>query len=214
MRRDAPELYLRTNTSVVRAAPEDVDLAAVSVDDSMSVGCPARRYAKRVAPFRETAARESSSPNTEEEQMNTGTVRDAMTTSPTTVAAQESAVEAARLMAAQNVGSLPVVEGEELVGMVTDRDLVLNVLAKDVDPHKVTVASICSENPIVVGPEDSLDIALQHMARERIRRLPVVEDQRLIGILAQADVSRTVEPAATGRMVEEISSENGEVAES
>jgi CBS domain-containing protein len=214
MRRDAPELYLRTNTSVVRGVPEDIDCAATSVDDSISLWCPALRYAKRPEPFRQTAARESSPPTTEEEEMNTGTVREAMTASPTTVEAHDTAVEAARLMAAQNVGSLPVVEGKELVGMVTDRDLVLNVLAKDVDPHKVTVASICSENPVVVGPEDSLDVALQHMAREQIRRLPVVEEQRLIGILAQADVSRTVEPAATGRMVEEISAKNGEVAES
>lgn len=145
--------------------------------------------------------------------MNAGTVRDAMTAAPTTVEAQKSAVDAARLMAAQNVGSLPVLEGDDLVGMVTDRDLVLNVLAKDVDPHKVTVASICSENPVVVGPEDSLDVALQHMAREQIRRLPVVEEQRLIGILAQADVSRTVEPAATGRMIEEISAETEGVSE-
>lgn len=146
--------------------------------------------------------------------MNTGTVRDAMTSSPTTVEAHETAVEAARLMASENVGSLPVVEGDDLVGMVTDRDLVLNVLAKDVDPHKVTVSSICSENPIVVGPDDSLDTALQHMAREQIRRLPVVEERKVVGILAQADVSRTVEPAATGRMVEEISSENGGISES
>ena len=143
--------------------------------------------------------------------MSATTVRDAMTASPTTVEAHETAVEAARLMAAQNVGSLPVIEGDGLVGMITDRDLVLNVIAKDVDPHKVTVASICSEHPTVVGPDDSLDTALQHMAREQVRRLPVVEEQRLIGILAQADVSRTVEPAATGRMVEEISSENGEI---
>ena len=146
--------------------------------------------------------------------MNASTVRDAMTASPTTVEAHESAVEAARLMAAQNVGSLPVVEGEDLVGMVTDRDLVLKVLAKDVDPHKVTVASICSENPVVVDPEDSLDVALEHMSREQIRRLPVVEERRLIGILAQADVSRTVESAATGRMVEEISSESEGVSRS
>ena len=76
--------------------------------------------------------------------MHAGTVRDAMTASPTTVDAYQNAVDAARLMAAQNVRSLPVVEGEDLVGMVTDRDLVLNVLAKDVDPHRVTVASICS----------------------------------------------------------------------
>lgn len=137
--------------------------------------------------------------------MNAGTVRDAMTAAPTTVEAHETAVDAARLMAAENIGSLPVLEGEDLVGIVTDRDLVLHVLAKDVDPHKVTVGSICSENPVVVKPEDSLDVALQRMAREQIRRLPVVEDRRLVGILAQADVSRTVEPAATGRMVEEIS---------
>lgn len=137
--------------------------------------------------------------------MTTSTVREAMTTSPTTVAAQESAVEAARLMAARDVGSLPVLDGDDLVGMVTDRDLVLHVLAKDVDPHKVTMASICSEDPIVVQSGDSLDEALQHMAKKQVRRLPVVDDGRLVGILAQADVSRTVEPAATGRMVEEIS---------
>ena len=132
-------------------------------------------------------------------------VREAMTPAPTTIDAEGTAVEAARLMASENVGSLPVVQDGELVGIVTDRDLVLNVLAKDVDPHQTAVATVCSENPIVVGPEDSLDEALQRMAREQIRRLPVVEDQRVVGILAQADVSRSAEPAATGRMVEEIS---------
>ena len=71
--------------------------------------------------------------------MSASTVRDAMTVSPTTIEAHENAVDAARLMAAQDVGSLPVLEGEELVGIVTDRDLVLHVLAKDVDPHKVVV---------------------------------------------------------------------------
>ena len=134
--------------------------------------------------------------------MNASTVRDAMTVSPTTVEAHENAVDAARLMAAQDVGSLPVLKGEELVGIVTDRDLVLHVLAKDVDPHKVTMASICSEDPIVVRSGDSLDEALRHMAKKQVRRLPVVDDGRLVGILAQADVSRSVEPAATGRMVE------------
>jgi CBS domain-containing protein len=133
------------------------------------------------------------------------TVRDAMTPSPTTIDAQATVVEAARLMASQNVGSLPVVEGEELVGIVTDRDLVLNVLARDVDPHKVSVSTICTESPVVVDPAEPLDTALQRMAREQVRRLPVVEDRRLVGILAQADVSRAATPTATGRMVEEIS---------
>jgi CBS domain-containing protein len=132
-------------------------------------------------------------------------VREVMTPAPATIDAQASAVEAARLMASQDVGSLPVVDNGTLVGMVTDRDLVLHVLAKDVDPHQTTVATVCSENPVVVGPEDSLDEALQRMAREKIRRLPVVEEEQLVGIVAQADVSRAAEPAATGRMVEEIS---------
>lgn len=132
-------------------------------------------------------------------------VREVMTPAPATIDAQASAVEAARLMASQDVGSLPVVDSGNLVGMVTDRDLVLHILAKDVDPHQTTVATVCSENPVVVGPEDSLDDALQRMAREKVRRLPVVEEERLVGIVAQADVSRAAEPAATGRMVEEIS---------
>jgi CBS domain-containing protein len=132
-------------------------------------------------------------------------VREAMTPSPTTIAANAPVVEAARLMASQDVGSLPVVDDGALVGMVTDRDLVINVLAKDVDPHSTTVATVCSQDPVVVGPEDSLDEALQRMAREQVRRLPVVEKERLVGILAQADVSRSAQPAETGRMVEEIS---------
>jgi CBS domain-containing protein len=132
-------------------------------------------------------------------------VREAMTPSPTTIAASAPVVEAARLMASQDVGSLPVVDENNLVGMVTDRDLVLNVLAKDIDPHSTTVASVCTQDPVVVAPEDSLDEALQRMAREQVRRLPVVEKERLVGILAQADVSRSAQAAETGRMVEEIS---------
>jgi CBS domain-containing protein len=117
------------------------------------------------------------------------------------------AVEAARMLAAENVGSLPVVEGEELVGIVTDRDLVLRVLAKDLDPHKVPVADVCTESPTVVGPEDRLDAALQRMAQEQVRRLPVVEDGRLVGILAQADVARAATSSETGALVEGISQE-------
>jgi CBS domain-containing protein len=79
------------------------------------------------------------------------------------------------------------------------------VLAKDVDPHQTTVATVCTQDPVVVAPEDSLDEALQRMAREQVRRLPVVDKERLVGILAQADVSRNAQPAETGRMVEEIS---------
>ena len=89
--------------------------------------------------------------------------------------------------------------------MITDRDIVLHVVAKDLDPHKVTISDVCSENPVVAEPDESLDDALQRMASEQVRRLPVVADGRLVGILAQADIARTSRPESTGRLVEEIS---------
>jgi CBS domain-containing protein len=133
------------------------------------------------------------------------TVQHAMTPAPTAVATDADAVDAARAMATENVGSLPVVDGDELVGMVTDRDLVLHVLAKDLDPHKVTVADVCTSDPVVASPEEPLTIALERMAAEQVRRLPVVEDGRLVGILAQADVALNAQSASTGAMVELIS---------
>jgi CBS domain-containing protein len=133
------------------------------------------------------------------------TVRDLMTAGPTSIASDAMAVEAARRMLSEDVGSLPVVDGETLVGMVTDRDLVLKVVAKDLDPNKVPVSDVCTQNPVTVGAEESLDEALQRMAKEQVRRLPVVSDGQLVGILAQADVARHTNAESTGRLVEEIS---------
>jgi CBS domain-containing protein len=135
------------------------------------------------------------------------TVRESMTASPTSIPSDASAVDAARMLLSEDVGSLPVVEGEKLVGIVTDRDLVLRVLAKDLDPHKVPVADVCSDDPVVAAPDEPLDAALQRMAKEQVRRLPVVADGHLVGMLAQADVARTAPEGSTGRMVEEISEE-------
>ena len=137
--------------------------------------------------------------------MESELVRDAMTPSPRSITADANAVEAAQAMASEDVGSLPVVDGEQLVGMVTDRDLVLQVLAKGGDPESVRVSDVCSRNPVVASPDEPLDDALWRMAREQVRRLPVVSDGRVIGILAQADIAHTAQPGSTGRMVEEIS---------
>jgi CBS domain-containing protein len=139
--------------------------------------------------------------------MAKATVSQAMTASPRSIERTDSVVQAARLMASENVGSLPVVEGGQLVGMVTDRDLVLQVLAQDLDPSKVTISEVASENPVVAKPDEPLDSALQRMAQEQVRRLPVVDDGRLVGILAQADVAREAKAVSTGQMVEQISEE-------
>ena len=135
----------------------------------------------------------------------TNTVKDAMTASPAYLDSNASVIEAARTMATEDVGSLPVVEEGRVVGIVTDRDLVLQVMAKDLDPNKIPVSDVCSENPIVAAPQEPLDVALKRMAAEQIRRLPVVEEGRLVGILAQADVAQHAEAESTGEMVEQIS---------
>jgi CBS domain-containing protein len=132
-------------------------------------------------------------------------VGDVMTASPSTIESDEYVIAAARRMLSEDVGSLPVVDGEELVGMVTDRDLVINVLAKDLDPNKTQVAEVCSQDPVFAEPGEPLEEALALMASERVRRLPVLSDGRLVGILAQADVARAVEPQSTGQLVEGIS---------
>lgn len=137
--------------------------------------------------------------------MSNVSVSEAMTPSPSTIESGDTVVEAARRMLAEDVGSLPVVHGDELVGIVTDRDLVIQVLAKDLDPGKVQVSEVCTEDPVVAGPHEPLEEALATMAARQVRRLPVVADGRLVGILAQADVARTVEPVSTGQLVGEIS---------
>jgi len=137
--------------------------------------------------------------------MANATVSQAMTASPRSIERTESVVQAARLMASEDVGSLPVVEGGELVGMITDRDLVIHVVAKALDPRSVTVSEVATRNPVVASPEEPLDEALQRMAQEQVRRLPVVDDGQLVGILAQADVARVAKPTSTGAMVEQIS---------
>jgi CBS domain-containing protein len=132
-------------------------------------------------------------------------VREAMTTSPHAIEQTSNVVEAARLMASEDVGSLPVVESGRLVGIVTDRDLVVRVLAGARDPETTSISEVCSENPAVAQSDESLVDALTRMASEQVRRLPVVDGDQLVGVLAQADVARSAEFEATGRMVEKIS---------
>ena len=132
-------------------------------------------------------------------------VRDVMTSSPTTVTPQTSVVEAARLMEKEDVGPLPVVEDGSLVGIVTDRDLVVRVLAEGRNPESTTVGDVCSPQPVSVEPDADLSQALALLARHQVRRLPVAEGDRLVGIGAQADVARELPHEDVGEVVEDIS---------
>jgi CBS domain-containing protein len=133
-------------------------------------------------------------------------IRDAMTTNPRNVETSTPITEAAKLLKSENVGSLPVTEGDRLVGMVTDRDIVVRVVAEGKDVQSATVGEIASRDLVTIDPQQDLDEALRLMAKHQVRRLPVVEeDGRLVGILAQADVAQQGQDSKTGQMVQEIS---------
>ena len=133
-------------------------------------------------------------------------VKDVMTTNPTSVVADNPVVEAARIMKEKDVGIVPVVEGGRLVGTVTDRDIAVRVVAEGKDPQSVRVREIASTDVVTVDPQQDLDEALRLMASHQVRRLPVVEaGGRLVGIVAQADVAREANDKKTGELVEEIS---------
>ena len=116
-------------------------------------------------------------------------VRDAMTEDPRSIGASASVVEAARLMREQHIGSLPVTEDERLVGMITDRDITTRVVAESAVPETTSVGDVYSRDLISVESNKDLEEALRLMARHQVRRLPVVESGRLVGMVAQADIA-------------------------
>jgi len=132
-------------------------------------------------------------------------VKDAMTSNPTTVEARTTVQEAARKMQSEDVGSLPIVEGERLIAIVTDRDIAVRVVAEGKGPE-TTVGEIASQDLVTINPQQSLDEAARLMGEHQLRRLPVCEeDGRLVGILAQADVAQSGHDTLTGDVVEQIS---------
>ncbi len=132
-------------------------------------------------------------------------VRDAMTEDPRSIGASASVVEAARLMRQERIGSLPITDDEQLVGLITDRDITTRVVAEAADPKVTSVGDVCSRDLISVEPGNDLEEALELMARHQVRRLPVVENGRLVGIVAQADIALKEDETKTGKLVEAIS---------
>ena len=105
---------------------------------------------------------------------------------------------------AAHIGSLPITDGEQLVGMITDRDITTRVVAEAADHTNTSVGDVSSRDLVTVEPDEDLDEALQLMARHQVRRLPVVENGRLVGIVAQADIALS-ENEKTAKLVEAIS---------
>lgn len=116
-------------------------------------------------------------------------VRHAMTESPKTVGSGASVNEVAQVMKSEDVGVVPVIEDEEPVGLITDRDLVIRVLADGKDPSEVRAADIATRAPVSVSPDMRLSEARELMEAHQVRRLPVVKGRKLVGILSLGDVA-------------------------
>lgn len=116
-------------------------------------------------------------------------VRHAMTESPQTMSPDMNAADAAGLMKSLDVGVIPVVEDDRLVGLVTDRDLVLRVVAERRDPMEVRIGDILTRSPVTVTPDTKLSEARELMQEHRVRRLPVVKGEVLVGILSLGDLA-------------------------
>ena len=133
-------------------------------------------------------------------------VHEVMTDRPRAVTPETTVSQAAQLMKSDDIGSLPILDGEQLTGVVTDRDIVIRAIAEGKDPTGMPVREIASRDVVKVHADEDLSSALQLMASEQVRRLPVVDDDgRLVGILAQADVALQAKEKDVGEMVEEIS---------
>jgi CBS domain-containing protein len=134
-------------------------------------------------------------------------VAEVMTETLRTIDADESVAYAAKMMRDEDVGLAPIVEGERLVGTLTDRDIAVRVVAEGRDPEATKAREVASTDVVTVEPTHDLDEALRLMAQHQVRRIPVVENGgRLVGIVAQADVARRQsDDRKTGEVVEQIS---------
>jgi CBS domain-containing protein len=134
-------------------------------------------------------------------------VHEVMTDRPRCVTPQTSVSEAAQLMASEDVGSLPILEGDKLTGIITDRDVVVRAVAQGKDPRGMPVREVATPDPVTIRPDEDLSDALKLMASYQVRRLPVVdEDNRLVGVLSTADAAtKAGKEKDVGEMLEGIS---------
>ncbi|MFF9850627.1 CBS domain-containing protein [Streptomyces litmocidini] len=137
------------------------------------------------------------------------TARDIMTPEATCVRSSETLVDAARKMAGLGVGALPICgPDEKLKGMLTDRDIVVKCVAKGKDPQQCTAGEFAQDEIVTVRADDTVEQVMRVMSEHRIRRVPVIDEHVLVGIIAQADVARAMPEHQVGDLVETVSEES------
>src|SRR3954451_20238237 len=135
--------------------------------------------------------------------------RDIMSDDCTCIGENDSVLDAAKQLARLDVGSMPICgEDDRLKGMLTDRDIVVKVLAEGKDPSSVKAGELGQGDgkTVTIGADDPIDEALRTMIDHKVRRLPVIDRHRLVGIISQADIARNLDDEKTGDLVEAISS--------
>ena len=132
-------------------------------------------------------------------------VSDLMTSQPATVSPDDPCAKAATLMREEDCGAIPVVKGGKLVGIVTDRDITIRAVADGRDPKTTKVSEVMSADPVTVTPDTDADEARRVMAEHQVRRLPVVDDGRLLGIVVTAQLARRESSEEVGETIKEIS---------
>ena len=134
------------------------------------------------------------------------TAREIMSADVTCVGEKETVAVAAHKMADLGVGALPICgEDNRLKGMLTDRDIVVKVVAQGKDPNSTKAGELGQGKPVTIGADDSVDLALQTMKDHKVRRLPVIDGHDLIGVVSQGDLAQAVDESAVGDLVEAIS---------
>ena len=134
--------------------------------------------------------------------------RDIMSDDCTCIGENDSVLDAAKRLAELDVGAMPICgEDDRLKGMLTDRDIVVKVLAQGKDPASTKAGEIGAGDgkTITIGADDSIDEALRTMTKHKVRRLPVIDGKRLVGIISQADVATNLDEERVGDLVEAIS---------
>lgn len=135
------------------------------------------------------------------------TARDIMTPAPRIVDMSTSVIDIAKTLESEEIGAVIVCNSDRrLQGMITDRDLAVQVVGAGRDPHDVSAGDIVGEREVVtIGADDSIDLAVSTMKEHAVRRLPVIDGTDVIGIVSQADVARHLDGDQVGEMVESIS---------
>jgi CBS domain-containing protein len=132
--------------------------------------------------------------------------RDIMSPDCECIGENDSITAAATKLAELNVGAMPICgEDDRLKGMLTDRDIVTDVVAQGKNPDDVRAGELGDGKPVTIGADDSLDEALKTMSEHQVRRLPVIDGHELVGIVSQADIAKNLPDEKTGDLVEAIS---------